>query len=159
MTQDLHDTLSLLARTPAVLEALLRDLPDTWTLRNEGGSSWSAAEVVAHLVHAEHTDWIPRAGMILQYGETRMFEPFDRGGHVEESHGLSLQQCLGAFARSRAASLDQLRGLNLTPEDLERRGCHPSLGTVTLGALLATWVVHDLTHVHQISRIMAHQYR
>ncbi len=159
MKQDLHDTVSLLARTPAVLEALLRDLPDRWTLRNEGGSSWSASDVVAHLIHAEHTDWIPRARMILELGETRTFEPFNRGGHVEESHGLSLQQRLDVFARSRAASLDQLRGLNLTPADLDRQGRHPSVGTVTLAALLATWVVHDLTHLHQISRIMAHQYR
>jgi DinB superfamily len=159
MKQELDHTVSLLARTPVALDALLRHLPYTWTLRNEGGDSWSASEVVAHLIHAERTDWIPRARMILQFGESQTFEPFNRRGHVQESQGQSLPELLDAFARSRAQSLDQLRTLNPGPDDLERRGQHPTLGSVTLSALLATWAVHDLTHLHQISRIMAHQYR
>ena len=60
---------------------------------------------------------------------------------------------------SGAENLAELRALNLTEQDLNRRGLHPELGTVTLSQLLATWAVHDLTHLHQISRIMAHQYR
>jgi hypothetical protein len=159
MKQDLPETLALLARTPAVLDVLLRGLPDSWTLRNEGGASWNASEVVAHLIHAERTDWIPRARMILHAGETQTFEPFNRGGHIQESQGQSLPQLLDSFTRSRAESLDQLRAFNLRPDDLDRRGRHPALGSVTLSALLATWAVHDLTHLHQISRIMAHQYR
>ncbi|MGH9516052.1 MAG: DinB family protein [Terriglobales bacterium] len=159
MNPDLHDTISLLTRTPAVLDALLRDLPETWTHRNEGESTWTAFDVVAHLIHAERTDWIPRAKTILQFGETQAFAPFDRLGHVRESQGKSLGQLLDEFASVRGESLAELRKLNLQPKDLDRPGRHPALGPVTLSELLATWAGHDLTHLHQISRILAHQYR
>jgi DinB superfamily len=159
MPHNLQHTISLLVRTPAVLDALLRDLPETWTFRNEGENTWNAFEVVGHLIHGERADWIPRAKIILEFGETRAFEPFDREGHAREIQGKSLAQLLDEFARVRAGNLDELRALNLRPEDLERRGKHPSLGAVTLSGLLATWAAHDLTHLHQISRIMACQYR
>jgi len=156
---NLDDTISLLARTPATLNALLRDLPDTWTRRNEGDNTWDAFNVVGHLIHAERADWIPRAKMILDFGEACAFEPFDREGHAREIQGKSLSQLLDEFSRVRSENLDKLRAFNLQPKDLERRGLHPSLGSVTLSQLLATWVGHDLTHLHQISRILAHQYR
>lgn len=159
MEHSLPQTMSLLARTPAALNALLRDLPETWTLRNEGENTWSAFDVVGHLIHGERTDWMPRARMVLQFGETKAFEPFDRWGQIRESQGKSLEQLLDEFARLRAANLTELRALNLRQEHLERRGQHPALGVVTLSQLLATWAVHDLTHLHQISRVMAHQYR
>ncbi len=159
MEQNLDQTISLLSHTPAVLDALLRDLPEEWTLRNEGKDTWSAFDVVGHLIHGERTDWIPRARMILQFGESRPFEPFDRWGHIRESQGKSLGQLLDEFARLRSENLGELRALHLRQEDLERRGRHPAFGAVTLSQLLATWATHDLTHLHQISRVMAHQYR
>ena len=159
MEFDLGHTISLLSRTPAVLDALLRDLPETWALRNEGENTWSAFDVVGHLIHGERTDWMPRAGMILQSGEAQTFEPFDRWGHVRVSQGKSLGQLLEEFGGLRLENLIELRALNLRQEDLERRGRHPALGVVTLSELLATWAAHDLTHLHQISRVMAHQYR
>ena len=159
MAHNLEHTISLLSRTPAALDALLRDLPETLTLRNEGENTWSPFEVVGHLIHAERADWIPRARMILQFGETRAFEPFDRWGLVREIQGKSLGQLLDEFARVRSENLIALRAMNLRPEDGEHRGRHPALGVVTLSELLATWAAHDLTHLHQISRIMAHQYR
>jgi hypothetical protein len=159
MLHNLENTISLLSRTPAALDALLRDLPEAWTLRNEGEKTWSAFEVVAHLIHAERTDWIPRAKIILQFGDTQPFAPFDRLGHLRESQGKSLGELLDEFARVRAENLTELRKLNLQPKDLGRSGRHPALGAVTLSELLATWAGHDLTHLHQISRILAHQYR
>lgn len=159
MQRNLQDTILLLSRTPAALDALLRDLPETWTLRNEGEKTWSAFDVLGHLIHGERTDWMPRAKMILQFGESKAFEPFDRWAQERESRGKSLAQLLDEFARLRSESLNELRALNLKPEDLERRGHHPALGAVTLSQLLATWAAHDLTHLHQISRVMAHQYR
>jgi hypothetical protein len=159
MEHTLPHTISLLSRTPAALDALLRDLPEAWTLRNEGENSWSAFDVVGHLIHGERTDWIPRARIILQFGETKAFEPFDRWAQERESQGKSLGQLLDEFARLRSENLGELHALNLRQEDLERRGRHPALGPVTLSQLLATWATHDLTHIHQISRIMAHQYR
>jgi DinB superfamily len=160
MTQhNLQHTISLLTRTPAALDALLRDLPETWTFRNEGENTWSAFDVVGHLIHGERTDWMVRTKIILQSGESRAFDRFDRWAQVRESQGKSLGQLLDEFARLRSENLDELRVLNLQPEDLKRRGRHPVLGVVTLSQLLATWAAHDLTHLHQISRIMAHQYR
>jgi len=159
MTHNLDDTIALLSRTPAALNALLRDLPESWTSRNEGGNTWTALDVVAHLVYAERADWIPRARLILEFGDSRPFERFDREGYTRELKGKSLPQLLDEFARVRAANLDELRAFHLRPADLDRRGLHPSLGPVTLSQLLATWAGHDLTHLHQISRILAHQYR
>ncbi len=159
MEHKLQHTISLLACTPAALNALLRDLPETWTLRNEGENTWSAFDVVGHLIHGEKTDWMPRAKMVLQFGEKRTFEVFDRLAQVRESQGKSLGELLDEFARLRSQNLAELRGLNLRRQDLELRGRHPAFGVVTLSELLATWAAHDLTHLHQISRIMAHQYR
>jgi DinB family protein len=159
MEHNLQHTIALLTRTPASLNALLRDLPEMWTFQNEGENTWSAFDVVGHLIHGERTDWMPRVRMILQSGETKTFVPFDRLGHVQESQGKSLGQLLDEFARLRSENLEELRALNLRKEDLERRGRHPALGAVSLSELLATWAAHDLTHLRQISRIMAHQYR
>ena len=159
MTQHLDNTIALLARTPATLDALLRDLPDAWTRATEGPDTWSAFDIVGHLIDGERHDWIPRARMILEFGETKTFEPFVRGGHVRETAGKTLPQLLDEFARVRTASLDALHASNVQTSDLERRGRHPAFGPVTLSQLLATWVAHDLTHLHQISRVMAHQYR
>src|SRR5215467_586733 len=159
MPHDIRNTSAILRRTPAVLDALLRDLPDEWTRVNEGQNTWSAYDIVGHLIHGERTSWIPRAKMILEFGETRTFERVDRLAQERESHGRSFAQLLDEFARVRSKSLDELRALNLQPGDLDRRGRHPVFGVVTLGQLLATWAAHDLTHLHQISRVMAHQYR
>ena len=159
MEHNLADTIALLARTPATLNALLRDLPDAWTQQNEGDKTWTAFDVVGHLIHGELTDWMPRARMILESGESRPFEPFDRFAQERQSEGKSLPQLLDEFARLRSKNLGELRALNLRPEDFARRGRHPALGVVTLSQLLATWAAHDLTHLHQLSRIMAHQYR
>jgi hypothetical protein len=160
MTQhQLPDTISLLTRTPAALHALLRDLPDAWTLRNEGDGTWTVFDVVGHLIHGEQTDWMPRTRLLMQYGETRAFEPFDMSGHIAVCQDKSMGELLDQFASLRAGNLAGLNALNLRPDDLERRGRHPALGPVTLSQLLATWAAHDLTHLHQISRIMAHQYR
>jgi len=158
MEHNLEYTIALLARTPAALDALLRDMPDAWTRCNEGEKTWSAFDVVGHLVHGELTDWMPRARTILDSGETRAFKPFDRWGQERASAGKSLGQLLDEFARLRAQNLRELHELKLKQDDLARRGRHPELGVVTLSELLATWAAHDLTHLHQISRIMAHQY-
>ncbi len=157
MEHNLQDTIALLTRTPAALNALLRDLPETWTQPSEGEDTWSACDTLGHLIHCERDDWMPRAKIILQYGESRTFDPFDREGF--KTPEMPLHQRLDEFARLRSENLDELRAWNLQSQDLERRGQHPTLGAVTLSQLLATWAAHDLTHLHQIARVMAHQYR
>ena len=150
---------ALLARTPATLDALLRGLPEVWTHRNEGTDSWSAFDIVGHLVVAERADWMPRVRTILEHGESRPFEPFDRFAQMRESKGKSLEQLLDDFTSLRSENMAALQALNLQSTDLAQRGKHPALGAVALSELLATWVVHDLTHLHQLSRVMAYQYR
>lgn len=154
----LSNTIALLERTPRALDGLLRGLPDQWTRRNEGNNTWTVFDVVGHLIHGEYTNWIPRAKWILQFGESKPFETFTRSGQDSLTRDKSLPQLLDEFARARSQSLAELHTMNLRPEDFDCRGIHPALGTVTLRQLLSTWAAHDLTHLHQISRIMAHQY-
>jgi hypothetical protein len=155
---ELGETVSLLARTPGALNALLRDLPDAWTRRNEGDGTWSAFEIVGHLIHGERTDWMVRVNALLQFGPEHTFQPFDRTGHATQIEGRTLAQLLDEFAQLRSESLRALDALDLQPSDLTRQARHPAFGPVTLSQLLATWAVHDLTHLHQISRVLAHQY-
>ena len=155
----LAEAVAVLTRTPATLDALLRGLPNTWVHCNEGKDTWSALDIVGHLICGERTDdWMPRVRIILENGEARPFDPFDRFAQSRESQGKSLEQLLDEFARLRSENLAALQALNLQREDLTRRGRHPALGVVTLSQLLATWAVHDLTHVHQLSRVMANRY-
>jgi hypothetical protein len=153
------ETTAVLTRTPTTMNALLRGLPDIWIRTNEGTDTWSAFDILGHLIHAERVDWMPRIRIILQNGEARPFDPLDRLAQLKESQGKSLDQLLDDFTTLRSESLTALQALNLQPEDLTRRGRHPALGAVTLSQLLSTWAVHDLTHLHQLSRVMAHQYR
>ena len=159
MSFTLDDTSAVLERTPRLLGSWLQGLPDSWTRTTEGPDTFSPYDVVGHLIHGEKTDWIPRARIIREQGETQPFDRFDRFAQYRESTGHTLSQLLEEFGQLRDASLATLRGWNLEPDDLSRRGMHPVLGRVTLAQLLATWAVHDLTHLHQISRTMAHQYR
>lgn len=159
MTHSLEQTISLLKRTPGALNVFLRDLPEEWILGNEGGNTWTVFDVIGHLIHGERTDWMPRVKTILQSGENQAFTPFDRLAQMREGQDKSLKELLDEFSCLRVENLNELRALNLKPEDLKRKGKHPALGVVTLSELLATWAVHDLTHLHQISRIMAYQYK
>jgi hypothetical protein len=156
---NLETTVALLAKTPSAFNALLRDLPDAWTHRNEGEKTWSAFDVVGHLIHCDRDDWMPRIHTVLEHGESRPFAPFDRWGHVKAVEGRSMPQLLDELMQLRAERLAELRGLRLTEADFARCGRHPALGVVTISELLATWAAHDLNHLHQASRVMACQYR
>ena len=158
MPLDLKETQVLLRRTPGVLDALLRGLPDAWVHENEGPDTWSSFEVVAHLIEAEETNWIPRARHLIAQGESATFPPFDRFGFVEKSKGKNMAEMLEGFKEARARSLRDLERLRLTAADLERRGRHPDFGAVTLSELLATWAIHDLNHIGQIVAVLARQH-
>jgi len=158
-TFSLDEATAVLSRTPAALDALLRGLSDLWVRGREGDDTWSPFDIVGHLIAGERTDWMPRVRIIMDGGESRPFDPFDRFAQSREPRDRSLGQLLDEFGRLRRANLAELEALKLRDGDLVRRGLHPSLGVVTLSELLATWTVHDLTHVHQLSRVMAYQYR
>lgn len=154
----MEEGVAILARTPATLDALLRGLPDGWIAAHEGGETWSPFDVIGHLIHGERTDWMPRVRIVLEHGDAKAFDTFDRFAQFAGSRGRTLASLLDELAALREENLRELQALRLTDADLERRGRHPALGVVTLGQLLATWVAHDLDHVVQISRVLARQY-
>jgi DinB family protein len=159
MEFQLEQATEILRRTPSTLNSLLRELSEPWLNQNEGPDTWSPFDIVGHLIHGEETDWIPRARLILDYGETRPFQPFDRFAMFERSRGKTITELLDTFEQLRSNNLDELARLQVTPAMLERRGTHPELGIVTLKQLLATWVVHDLGHIAQAARVMAKNYK
>lgn len=159
MDFDLATGVAVLERTPETLRAMLAGLPPAWTEPNEGPETWSAYDIVGHLIHGERTDWIGRARIILEQGPNRRFAPFDRFAQFRESQGKSLAQLLDEFAQLRAENLTTVAGWHLTDAELALEGEHPAFGSVTLRQLLATWVAHDLGHIAQIARVMAKQYR
>jgi hypothetical protein len=154
----LDDAVALLARTPITLDALLRGLPAWWTSASEGENTWSTFDVVGHLIHGEETDWLPRAKIILEHGEGRTFDTFNREAQFEASQPATLDARLDRFAALRRENLRALADLRLGDADLDRTGRHPAFGAVTMRQLLATWVAHDLDHVMQISRVLGRQY-
>jgi len=158
MQLSLPQAIEILSKTPATLNTLLAGLSEPWIKNNEGPETWSPYDVVGHLIHGERTDWIPRLKIILELGESRPFDPFDRFAQFEASQGKSLSELLETFAALRRQNLATLKQLNLTEEHFKLKGTHPDFGSVTLGQLLATWVVHDLDHISQIVRVMAQQY-
>jgi hypothetical protein len=159
MPPELAHSIEVLQRTPAALRALLGGLSDFWVMSNYGPNTFSPFDVVGHLIHAERTNWMPRARLILSHGPAAPFPPFDRYAMYESSKGRTMDELLGDFESARATSLDELRALNLTGTQLHLRGTHPDFGAVTLGQLLAAWPVHDLNHLHQIAKSMAYQHR
>jgi hypothetical protein len=154
----MSEGVAILERTPATLDTLLRGLPDGFVFAHEGGESWSPFDVIGHLIHGEETDWIPRVRIILEHGEGRAFDKFDRFAQADTTKGRSLASLLDEFATLRQTNLRALTALHVTDADLDRKGKHPALGTVTLRQLLATWVAHDLDHVMQITRVLGRQY-
>lgn len=159
MNFTVEKSIEILEQTPEVLETMLRSISADWTENNEGGETWSVFDVLGHLVHGEKTDWIARMEIILSDQPEKKFAPFDRFAQFEESKGKTLHQLLDEFKSLRKKNLDVLRSKKLTIENLELKGVHPAFGEVTLAELLATWTVHDLDHIAQISRVMAKQYK
>lgn len=159
MTFDLDTSIEVLQRTPRTLRSMLGGLSDGWTLSNYGERTFSPFDVVGHLIHADRTNWMTRLKWMLEHGEDRPFPAFDRYAMFETSRGKPITELLDTFASVRAANLDDLRSMRLSADQLDRRGTHPQLGVATVRQLLASWVVHDLGHTHQVVKSMAYQYR
>jgi hypothetical protein len=156
MQFQLEDAIPVLERTPRALSALLDELPGGWIDARESPEAWSPREIVGHLIHGERTDWVPRARIILKQESYRRFESFDRFAELKTDR--PMRERLEEFESLRDGNVATLRGWNLKEKDLDLTGEHPELGTVTLRQLLATWVVHDVSHLAQITRTMAREY-
>lgn len=158
MDMNIQRSLEILERTPDALAAMLDGIGEEWTMRNEGGESWSVFDILGHLIHGERTDWIPRARIIISDDADKRFEPFDRFAQFSFDSGLSVRGLLKEFGELRAENIAVLRKMKISARNLGLHGIHPNFGKVTLGQLLAAWTVHDLNHIAQISRVMARQY-
>ncbi len=158
MKFQIEQAVEILSQTPATVKSLLENLSEDWTVKNEISENWSPFDVVGHFIHGEETDWIPRAEIILAQGENLTFVPFDRFAQFEKSKGNSLSELIETFAELRRKNLETLQSWELTEEQLNLKGIHPELGEVNLEQLLATWVVHDLTHIRQIVIVLAQKY-
>lgn len=158
MNFDISKSIEILSRTPETLEKLLNGLSDEWLYNNEGGESWSPYDIVGHLVHGEKTDWPERTQIIL-FSEDKHFRSFDRTAMFEESKGKSIIDLLGEFRTLREKNISKILSYNLDDDKLNMKGIHPKFGEVTLRQLVSTWVVHDLSHLAQITRVMAKQYK
>ncbi len=159
MQFNLSQAVEILERTPVVLHALLHNVSDGWSMSNEGRDTWSAYDVVGHLIHGEKKDWVERMNIILGDKADKRFEPFDRFAQFDESKGKALNQLLDEFTALRKNNITFLRNLGLNESKLNLKGIHPKFGEVTLRQLLATWATHDLAHISQICRVMAKQYK
>jgi len=159
MNFSINTSIEILERTPNTLEAMLQGIDEEWTANNEGPETWSVYDIVGHLIHGEITDWIPRADIILSDNPHKAFTPFNRFAQFDDSKGKSLKVLLDEFKVLRKKNIEHLKSKNITATALELKGIHPAFGEVTLAQLLSTWVVHDLNHIAQISRVMAKQYK
>lgn len=154
----IEDAIAILTATPGTLKMWLGGLRDVWTESGDDENDWKPFDVVGHLIHGEKTDWISRARSILEHGEKRSFEPFDRRAQFEHSRGKALDELLDEFAQLRTENLRVLRSWDLREEQFDLVGMHPALGPTTLRQLISTWVVHDLNHIKQIAASMAKRY-
>ena len=150
-------SIAVLGRTPETLRGLLVGLPETLLLGDEGSKTFSPYAVVGHLISGEETDWIPRMRTILEHGESVPFDPWDRFA-FRNWEAKPMNQMLDRFQELRNRNLEEVRSVELTPERLALSGTHPEFGAVTLGELIAAWVVHDLDHMGQIGRVLAKQF-
>ena len=158
MQYNVSKAIEILERTPGVLNQLLQGISEEWIKNNEGENTWSPYDVIGHLVHGEEVDWLVRTKIILEFEDAKTFEPFDRFAQFEKSKGKSIDELLKEFEQLRKANLEEFKNLNISESDLDKKGSHPGLGSVTLRNMLASWVAHDLGHITQISRVMAKQY-
>ena len=156
---DLDEAINILDRTPRILEAMLDGLPENWINNNEGGDSWSPFDIVGHLLHGEKTDWMERCNLILNSNIEATFSPFDRFAQFVDSKGKSMSELLSEFKSLRTKNLQELKSFGIEEPHYKMTAIHPDLGRVTLQQLLSTWVVHDLSHLGQIARVMAKQYK
>lgn len=155
----LEDSIDILRRTPATLNALLKGVDPAWDQKTEGAGTFSPFDVVGHLIDGEETDWLHRVRLILEQGPEAVFEPYDRFRHQQRNSDRSLDSLLDEFESLRAANVDELSSLSLDAADLDRKGRHPDFGEVSLRQLIASWVVHDLGHIAQITRVMSGRYK
>lgn len=159
MKFSINKSLEILENTPLVISSFLNNLSEEWTINNEGINTWSVKEVVAHLIVCEKTDWLPRVKIILSDFHNKDLDPINMKEHFDISNNSTLNDLILNFKHLRESVIKEIRSFNLQETDFKKTAIHPKLGEINLQELIAAWTVHDLTHITQISRIMAMQYK
>lgn len=148
---DIQPAMSLLGKTPHLLETLLGDLPGELLHWKPAPERWSISEVLAHLAALEQVYAQRALHMVAE--DSPALEKYDLPGAIargEYSRG-SAGEHLAVFTRTRRSTLALLTGL--PPSAGSRTGVHSELGAVTLAEMLNEWAGHDLGHLRQIAEL------
>jgi hypothetical protein len=140
--------LDILAGTPAVLSAIVTNLPRTAADERPAEGAWSPREVLAHLLHAETTTMGPRVKRAAEQDHTRVV-PSD----AQQPPPGDPRQMSNEWADARAANLAWLR--ELTPEQRAHVVDHHRWGEVSVDTYVAEWAYHDLDHLRQILSVLS----
>ena len=154
MQFDLTHAAEVFTRTPRVLDAMLRGVSEPWVRNNDGPETFSPFDVVGHLIHGERADWMPRLHLILQHGESRAFEPFDRYAMYEASKGRSIVQLLDTFAELRAANVRGAAATGSHARATRTDGPAPGAGRRHTAQPAGDLVARVLNHIHQVAKCM-----
>jgi hypothetical protein len=154
-----EEAANILARTPSIINAQLSGISDEWVRCNEGENTWSPFDVLGHLIECEETNFLARVLYILSDSRQKSLTPLDMKSHLEKNKDKKIGALIAQFQVLREQNLLTLKSLKLSMNDLQRTALHPTIGIVTVENILATWVGHDLTHLSQINRVVAKQYK
>jgi hypothetical protein len=155
----MEEAVEILECTPRTLRSLLSGLSEDWIFSDEGESTWSPFDIIGHLIEADKFNWMPRIEMIISKGQSEIFPPFDRFSQLRQNSKKSPDQLFYEFSEIRQQNLEKLKSIITNGTSLEQTGVHPEFGVVRLRELLSTWTVHDLSHIAQITRVMANRYK
>src|SRR6266852_3912398 len=149
--RDMQPAISLLEKTPRLLETMLCDLPGELLHWKPAPERWSISQVPAHLSALEQVYAERALRMVAE--ESPALVKYDLAGAVargEYSRG-SAGENLALFTRTRRSTRALLVGLPASAG--ARTGVHSELGTVTLAHMLNEWASHDLGHLRQIAEL------
>jgi hypothetical protein len=149
--RSIQPSVSLLEKTPFLLETLLRDSPEELLHWKPGPERWSIAEVLGHLADIEMVYADRTRRMVTE--ETPTLQKFDSTGTVvlgDYTRGTAVHN-FAAFNRLRRATMVLLR--SIPPDSGDREALHSELGVITLAQMLNEWASHDLGHLRQIAEL------
>lgn len=148
---------SLLSAAPRIVSSLVRAIPDDLWRITGASDRWTIQQIIGHLVHVETEGWLPRIRQINDQAEP-VLQRVDAHLHVDRFAALPMEELLTRFSELRQDNLQQMDALHLDSDNLARTGVHPDQGFVQLRHLIATWCMHDLSHLDQIVRNIASAY-
>jgi hypothetical protein len=134
-----------------IFAALVAGVGDEQARWKPDPAQWSILEVVNHLADEEVEDFRARLDATLHHPGS--WPPIDPQGWPASRRydERELQPSLERFLVSRAESLEWLERLG--EPDWSRAYQHPSIGPISAGDLLTSWVAHDHIHIRQINRL------